>query len=318
MYPRTYYETFMRYEANDEVFVAMPFTAPFQRAYDAVIAPAIRRVTVRGRPLTPRIINRATSGSPDIHEKIFDAILHSRFVIADMTVQASYANDAGVSRWQANANVAYEVGLASAWRNPEDILLLHRAHADHSYSFDVQNLRHVQYEPDASECVSALAGEIVNALNQSTFLAKLTYQKILESVSPSAIHYMHQDASRAFPVVSFQDEGMPIVDARIHAATELLVCGALKNRHVIRQGPGKGVAVIYEWTDLGLRMLVSLHAVSVARRDELAGQIASVPLGEVPPPRLRDFPDAALPPVKREIDMAEAVKVDASGDAASS
>ena len=197
----------MRYEANNEVFVAMPFSGSFTRAYEGVIEPAIRRVSVEGKALAPRIINRATSGSPDIHEKIFDAILHSRLVIADMTVQASYASVSGASKWQANANVAYEVGLASAWRNPEDILLLHRAHQDHSYSFDVQNLRHVGYDPDASDCVAALAGEIVSALNQSTFLAKLTYQKLLESVSPSAIHYMHQEVRRSFLSSRFRMEG---------------------------------------------------------------------------------------------------------------
>ena len=317
MYPRTYYETFMRYEANNEVFVAMPFSGSFTRAYESVIEPAIRRVRVGGKRLAPRIINRATSGSPDIHEKIFDAILHSRLVIADMTVQASYASDSGASKWQANANVAYEVGLASAWRNPEDILLLHRAHQDHSYSFDVQNLRHVGYDPDASDCVAALADEIVSALNQSTFLAKLSYQKLLESVSPSAIQYMHQEVQRAFPVISFQDGGMPIMDARIHAATELLACGVLKNRNVIRQGPGKGIAVIYEWSELGLRMLMSLHAVSPDRQKELKAQIASVRPGEIPPQELLVLAELEPSSAPREIDMAEAVKVDTTTEAAS-
>jgi hypothetical protein len=80
----------MRYEAKAQVFVAMPFSGAFRRAFERIIEPAIRRVTVHGRPLVPRIINRATSGSPDLHElheHIFDAILHSRLVLADMTVQ---------------------------------------------------------------------------------------------------------------------------------------------------------------------------------------------------------------------------------------
>ena len=85
----------MRYEAKDQVFVATPFTAPFRLAFEQVIEPAINRVSVNGRKLIPRIINRATSGSPDIHEQIFDAILHSRLVIADMTVQSSCAGDHG-------------------------------------------------------------------------------------------------------------------------------------------------------------------------------------------------------------------------------
>lgn len=224
----------MRYEATDRIFVAMPFSGSFRRAFERVIEPAIKQVSVNGRQLVPRIINRGTSGSPDIHEQIFDAILHSRLVIADMTVRSSFVGDDGTQKWQANANVAYEVGLASAWRNPEDIL---------------------------------------------------------------------------------QDEGMPIMDARIHAATELLSYGALKNRHVLPQGPGKGVAVIYEWTELGLRMLLSLHAITAERSRELREQIASVPLGTVPPPALRDLPEVK-PPEKGPIDMVDAAKVDTTNEAA--
>jgi len=316
LYPRTYYETFMRYEASDEVFVAMPFTPPFQRAFEATIAPAIERVTVNGKRLKPRIINRGTSGSPDIHEKIFDAILHSRLVLADMTVQASYSDANGRDRWQANANVAYEVGLASAWRNPEDILLIHQGDPNHTYGFDIQNLRHVEYLPRA-DATAALTTEIVDALNHSTFLARLTYQKILESVSPSAIQFMHQEVCRVFPVVAFQDRRMPLMDARIHAAAELLECRALKNRNVIRQGDGKGVAVIYEWTELGLRMLGSLHAASADRRQEMAKQIASVEKGKIPPAKLRALPEPSRAPSRREIDMDEALRLDTTSEPAS-
>ena len=149
----------MRYEATDQIFVAMPFSGSFRRAFERVIEPAIKQVAYRGRQLIPRIINRATSGSPDIHEQIFDAVLHSRLVIADMTVQSSCAGDDGTQRWQPNANVVYEVGLASAWRNPEDVLLIHQGHPDHSYSFDVQNLRHVQYDPEGASSVAVLADE---------------------------------------------------------------------------------------------------------------------------------------------------------------
>lgn len=317
MYPRTYFETFMRYEAADQVFVAIPFSPPFQRAFDHIIRPAIRSVRVQGRPLLPRIINRATSGSPDIHEQIFDAILHSRLVIADLTVQSSHVGDDGKEKWQANANVAYEVGLAAAWRNPEDILLIHQGHTNHSYSFDVQNLRHVQYDPTNTASIANLTDEIVRALNQSSFLAKRAYQKILESVSPSTIQFMHQEVSRAFPVISFQDTGMPIMDARIHAASELLSYGALKNRHVIRQGAGRGVAVVYEWTELGLRMLQSLHAASQERIHQLREQIASVPIGQIPPPKFRDLPSAE-PVENNTIDMVKAAEVDASDEATKS
>ena len=293
MYPLTYHETFARYEHSDEVFVAMPFTRYFQHAYEQVIEPAISDVTVNGKALKARVINRGTSGAPDIHEMIFDAILHSRLVIADVTIQASFAGDDGTTRWQANANVAYEVGLASAWRNPEDILLIHQAHQDHSYSFDIQNLRHIAYDM-TSPSIVALSQEIVRAINQSGFLARKSFQKTLQSVSPSAIQFMHFEARRSFPVIAFADDGMPLMDSRIHAATELLACGALKNRHVVRQGAGKGVLVLYQWTELGLRMLSSLGAINESRRRELIAQIASVPDDAMPPKEMLEFPAAEI------------------------
>jgi hypothetical protein len=211
------------------------------------------------------------------------------------------------------------VGLACAWRNPEDILLIHQPHASHSYSFDVQNLRHLEYDPANPNCTASLAEEIVRAINQSRFLAQNSYQKILESLSPSAIQYMHQEAKRTFPVIAFPDGGMPIMDARIHAATELLGCRALKNRNVIPQGQGKGVAIIYQWTELGLRLMSSLRAVTPERRKELASQIASVPEGSIPPGHLLEEPKAKAPAeeVKPEINMIEAVKVDKTDKATS-
>jgi len=290
----------------------MPFSESFSHAYETVIAPAIRRVKVNNRPLTPRIINRATSGSPDIHEQIFDAILHSRLVVADLTVQASYQNDNGSKRWQANSNVAYEVGLACAWRNPEDILLIHQEHSDHQYSFDVQNLRHVQYRL-TNESMTHLSNEFVRALNKSSFLAKKSFQKIVESVSPTTLQFMHQEVRRAFPVIAFNSNEMGIFDARTHAATELLSTGALKNRNVIPQGTGKGVAVIYEWSELGIRMLVAIHAASETRAAALRSQITSVPSDKLPPPALIDLPNDAAQ--KNDIDMREASEVDTSNEA---
>lgn len=301
MYPMTYYENFMRYEASDQVFVAMPFSKPFQRAFDTVIAPAIAAVLLNGKPfLEPRIINRGTTGSPDIHEQIFDAIIHSRLVIADMTVQSSCPADDGGVRWQANANVAYEVGLACAWRNPEDILLIHQPHPQHAYSFDVQNLRHVVYEVGSAASVQLISDEIVRALKTSSFLANQTFLKLIQSLSPSAVQFMHQESRRAFPAINFTDDGMPIFDCRVHALSELLSCGALKNRNVVNQGAGKGVVVLYKWTELGLRMLLALHAIDTTRASELSNQIKSVPEDAFPPTELWTIPAPVQQPASPE------------------
>ncbi len=107
---------------------------------------------------------------------------------------------------------------------------------------------------------------------------------------------------------------MGVMDARIHAASELLSTGGLKNRNVIRQGPKKGVAVVYEWTELGLRMLVALHAATTDRANEIRTQIASVPPDVVPPSELLHLPDDVVPQPDA-IDMREASELDMSNDA---
>jgi hypothetical protein len=183
----------------------------------------------------------------------------------------------------------------------------------------VQNLRHFEYNPGDRACAASLSQEIASAINKSEFLARRTYQKILQTVSPSAVQFMHQEANRAFPVISFKDGRMPIMNTRIHAATELLGCGALKNRTVLRQGGGKGPAVVYEWSELGLKMMSSLLAITPERRAEMAAQIASVAEGDVPPQRLLDLPQPEPGPQGTDagIDMVKAAEVDTTDPATS-
>ena len=288
MYPKTYLETFMRYEESFDVFVAMPFTDEFRLAFDSVIEPAIRAATIGGRALTARIVNRGTTGAPDIHEQIYDAILHSRLVIADMTVQASYTGADGKRRWQPNANVAYEVGLASSWRNPEDILLIHQPHPEHAYSFDVQNLRHVPYDANNAATAASLTLEIERAIGQSKFLATQSFRRILQSTSPGAIQFMHEQSERPFPVVAIWSIKSPM-DALTHAVTELLAVGALVNRRVIPAKEASGTNIIYQWTELGLKMMRVLGSVSAEQTNKLRQDIASVPPGMMPPLHLLEL-----------------------------
>ena len=263
MYPKHFYETYLRYEASDQVFVATPFSPQAEAVTNQIIVPAIQGVQVNGRNLVARLINRGTHGAADIHAAIFEAILRSRLVIADLTVQANYVADDGTRRWQPNSNVTYEVGLAAAWRNPEDILLIHRDHPEHAYSFDVQNLRHVLYSPDdPGTAIALLATEIVNCLNTSKFISKQALDTMVRSLSPIAVQYMHGEASRTYPAISFtsRDTG-GLYNTRLAAISELLSIGSLKARHIFPPGE-RGVTVIYEWTDLGLQIMKVWKAIS--------------------------------------------------------
>jgi hypothetical protein len=303
VYPLTYYETFMHYEASDEVFVAMPFTQSFQNAYDTIIKKAIENEPINGKQLTAKIINRSISGSPDIHEHIFDAIIHSRLVIADMTVQANYIGDDGSEKWNANSNVAYEVGLASAWRNPEDILLIYQERKSHSYSFDIQDLRHVSYNPEDEKSIEIIKSEIIKAIKQSTFLSHKMFFKLLHSLSPSAIQFMHNESKRTFPVIVFPKDKMPTLNTHVSAITELLNIGAFKNRNFFGQdNKSRGVVVFYQWTELGLRIMFSINAINEQRVKEMKNQIASVPENQIPPYELLSFSEEQAKIIKKEFE----------------
>jgi hypothetical protein len=292
MYPRTYYETFMRYEVSDEIFVAMPFTEEFERSFRDVIDPAIARVSYKERPLKSRIINRGTTGSADLHERIFDAIIHSRLVIADMTVQSSHIVS-GKERWQANANVAYEVGLATSWRNQEDILLIHRPHPNHVYAFDVQHLRHIEYrldDPEASQI--SLAMEIARALDRSVFIAHRSFDGLARALPTGAVRMLHIEASRVFPVLEFSDlDAFSFHGALEHGLDQLLQAGAIKTRNAGRhEGDGKRkLTLIYQWTELGYRLMRALKAADDARILEIQQLVESVGSDVWPPLELLQF-----------------------------
>lgn len=292
MHPSVYYNTFLKYASSDRIFVAMPFTDDFPQVFRRIIEPAIASGSLAaGAPLKSRIVNRGTAGSPDIHAEIFDGILHSRLVIADLSVQ-SYLVTEGKTRWFANPNVAYEVGLAAAWRNPEDILLVYRQHPDHTYGFDVQNLRHIPYRlDDVDGSVAHLSSEIESALRQSKFFADAAFDTVARAISPTTAQFMHIEAARVFPGIQFlKPDAGGIADRREAAISELASVGALVTRHVFPGKDGKGLGVIYQWTDLGLRLMKFWHALDDTRYEEMKKQMASVPSGEVPPSALRSLP----------------------------
>ena len=91
--------------------------------------------------------------------------------------------------------------------------------------------------------------------------------------------------------------------ARAYGADEIALHHTLASRRVIEHA-----------TELGLRMLLSLHAITSERSRELREQIASVAPGTIPPPVLRDLPEVKFPE-KAPIDMVDAAKIDTTNEA---
>ena len=160
MYPKKYFELFSPFPRENKVFVAMSFNERFQARWEQVIAPAIRSVTVNDTPLEPhRVDTRQISDS--ILTEIEGGISNDLMVFADITSEGQL-NDKPVR----NGNVMYEVGLAHAVRQPEEVLLF-RSDSERIL-FDIANVRVNSYQPDENQddARNKVTNAIVEALKE--------------------------------------------------------------------------------------------------------------------------------------------------------
>jgi hypothetical protein len=142
----------------------MSFAPKYQSRYEKVIAPAIETISVHNVPLKAYRVDISKSGD-SILTDIVDGIAHSRMIVADVSTIGKDAVDSIPYR---NGNVMYEVGLALACRQPQDILLL-RDDKDR-FLFDVSTIPHMHLDfTDVEVARSKLRAELMDRLKQQTF-----------------------------------------------------------------------------------------------------------------------------------------------------
>jgi len=117
-------------------FVLMPFSDPFNKYYEVIIAPAIESCGIRSE--------RADSlfGPANIVFDIWEGIKRARILIAELTGR--------------NPNVMYELGLAHAIEKP--VILLTQDIND--VPFDLRSLRCIVYNTKEPEWANKLRDEI--------------------------------------------------------------------------------------------------------------------------------------------------------------
>jgi hypothetical protein len=160
MYPANFFNLFPAFPRENKVFVAMSFDPVFDKRWNEVIAPAIRLVEVGGVSLVPiRVDARRVSDS--ILTEILTGISRARIIFADITTIRRVNG-----RPFRNGNVMYEVGIAHAVRQPEEVLLFRSDNDD--LLFDVANVRVNRYDPDNDPegAIEMVGHSIVEALQE--------------------------------------------------------------------------------------------------------------------------------------------------------
>jgi hypothetical protein len=204
--------------------VAMSFDPRFDSRWEQVIRPAIESIEANGKALTALRVN-ARKISDSILTEILGGITNALLIFADVTTLGKYKR-----KPIRNGNVMYEIGLAHAVRQPEEILLF-RSDGD-PLLFDTANVRVNQYAPETEPAVAkaAVADAIAEALKEVDLKRGLAVKSAAESLDFPCWIVMHRAFAtggiRHRPDKSIQDY---LSNANFHAAiSQLLERGILR------------------------------------------------------------------------------------------
>jgi hypothetical protein len=229
MYPGYFFNLFPAFPREEKIFVAMSFSPILDRRWNDVIAPAIRRVEIDGKPLEPfRVDARRVSDS--ILTEILTGISKSRLVFADITTLGRL----GESHIR-NANVMYEVGLAHAVRLPEEVLLF-RSDED-QLLFDVANIRINRYDPDSDPAgaIKLVGYSIIEAIREVDLKKNLAVNSAADSLDFTSWLILLQAAATdgIHPPQMGTMRHIMANTKRLVAIQKLLDIGALKTAYLI-------------------------------------------------------------------------------------
>lgn len=175
MYPRQFLDNFWAPDLRGIAFIAMSFTDAFTPVYERVIAPACDV----DNGLTPLRLDLERGGDA-IVTQMLDGIAHSRLVIAEITTLRPGDH---TSR---NGNVMWEVGVAHAFRQQDEVILLR--HDDDDLLFDVGQIRVHSYDrTNLEEARRRLGTLIADRLQSIDYQKSLQVQKVLRALDPAAL-----------------------------------------------------------------------------------------------------------------------------------
>ncbi len=185
MHPNVFLKTFWRMEFKPQIFVAMSFSPKFDARYKTVIAPAIEGIIVNQVPLKAYRVDASKSGD-SILTDIMDGIAHSEMVLADVS---SAGIDSVTGQPYRNGNVMYEVGIALACRQSEEVLLI-RDDNDR-FLFDVSTIPHMKIDfGRTEEAQNRLREELIARLKERNYVNDARVQLATAGLCEAEFNYL--------------------------------------------------------------------------------------------------------------------------------
>ena len=192
MHPNVFLKTFWRMDLKPQIFVAMSFAPQYKSRYDAIISPAIQSIAINNVPLKAYRVDTSKSGD-SILTDIMEGIAHSQMVLADVS---TFGTDSQTKQPYRNGNVMYEVGIALACRQPQEVLLI-RDDNDH-FLFDVSTIPHVTIDfNNVHSARQRLQDELMARLRERQYVNDARVQLAIAGLSAEELTALKQAAEYA-------------------------------------------------------------------------------------------------------------------------
>ncbi len=199
MYPKSFLENFWRGDQKNVLFVCMPFHDRLNEKFNTI------EKVAKELGFENAVRVKEDWISNDITHKILDGISNSKTLLFDLSDDPKSLCEFSK---RVNENVLYELGIATAIREPEDILLI-KKRSESEMPFDVRNLAINEYN---EELEKEWLKEKLKVLldNQKWYKSKRVEvaAKSIDSFGLKLIHFYYKE--RPEKEDHFNDENMPI------------------------------------------------------------------------------------------------------------
>ena len=173
MYPKVFFERFWEGEQRNELFVCMPFHDSFDGKFDVIMEAA------QAAGLEKAVRVKEDWQANVITDKIFDGIANSRLLLFDLSNDPKHK--------QVNGNVLYELGIANAMREPQDMVLI-REKSRTKVPFDITGLTYITHVDLSTDKLREI---IKNALEKQEWHQSKRVQAASQSLDELALTLMY-------------------------------------------------------------------------------------------------------------------------------
>lgn len=185
MHPNAFLKTYWRLDLKPQIFVAMSFSSAYDQRFANVIKPAIEAVQVNGQPLKAFRVDNSKTGD-SILTDILEGIAHSQMMVADVS---SLGRDAVTGAAYRNGNVMYEIGLALACRQPQEVLLIRDD--KERFLFDVSTIPHMHLNfGDNEKARDLLRDELIARLKERDHFRDARVQLAIAQLTAEELKFL--------------------------------------------------------------------------------------------------------------------------------